>query len=430
MYLLGNEARHYDWGSRTAIPEFLGARPDGRAHAEWWVGAHPLGPSLVVDLPENPALPDVIATSPEELLGAHVVGTFGPRLPFLLKVIAPAKPLSIQVHPHERAAQLGFEADERQQTDAGPPTNRTYLDPFHKPEMVVALTPFDMLCGFRSPVDAASTLELFDHPVLAQCARTLRDRALDDASRVRAAFARLSELDDEAGAELSRFAAGRAHEILLADAHWSAEHGVSAFEPRLTAINTIMLETILEVAGHFPGDRGVVLALLLNRARLRPGEAAFVEPGVIHCYLGGLGVEIMAASDNVLRAGLTPKHVDVQGVLALTSFQPERMPRLEPKAENGALVFAPPVKEFQLCHITVGPHGSGAEHDAVTCDGTGPRLALVTDGHVTLSDQAGSLSCPRGTAVFVPHAAGQLTVTGHGEVMVGSVPRPAASPAP
>ncbi|HKC29826.1 MAG TPA: mannose-6-phosphate isomerase, class I, partial [Jatrophihabitans sp.] len=285
VFALDGVLRRYNWGSPTAIPRLLGMEPDGRPVAELWFGAHPDDPAFAPA--HGSTLDQLIAAEPQRLLGAEVVERFGPRLPYLLKVLAADKALSIQVHPNREQAREGFAREDA----AGIPRDapeRNYRDDNHKPELLCALTPFDALCGFRPVAETQQLLASLDVAELAFVADALRGP-----DPLRAAFTALLTHPDPAPI----VAAVRAR---VADATDGP-----AYAARLAAQDA-------------PDDVGVALTLLLNYVRLEPGEAIFLGAGNVHAYLRGTGVEIMANSDNVLRCGLTSKHVDVPELLKIT----------------------------------------------------------------------------------------------------------------
>jgi mannose-6-phosphate isomerase len=371
VFALDGARRDYSWGSRTAIQRMLGLPEDGRPIAELWFGAHPDDPSTA---PVHGAtLAALIDADPNGILGAATVERFGPRLPYLLKVLAAEKALSIQVHPTRDQAVAGFLHEDAAGIPRDAP-NRNYRDDNHKPELLCALTPFDALCGFR-PV--AQTLELFDAwdvPELRFVADLLRGP-----DPLRAAFTALLTHEDPA---------------MIADA--VARRAVDADEGPLFAARL--------AAEDFPGDIGVVLSLLLNYVRLEPGEAIYLGAGNLHAYLHGNGVEIMASSDNVLRCGLTPKHIDVAELLRVTDFAP----LAEPRRLSVGGRFDVPVPDFALTRIELDkPAG---------LDDAGPCIALCTFGAVTV----GEVAVRSGQAAFVP-AGERTTISGAGLVFIASV---------
>jgi mannose-6-phosphate isomerase len=379
MDQLASTVRDYAWGSTTAIPELLGTEPTGEPQAELWMGAHPGAPSRV-DRGTGPRpLDAVIDADPEGELGRNAVDRFGPRLPFLLKVLAAAHPLSVQVHPDAAQARAGFAAE----NDRGIPLdapNRTYKDPHHKPEMIVALTPFDGLCGFREPARTADLLDLLAVPALKPHADLLRTRPAGQA--LRDVLATVLGTDREVMAAVAADTAAAAARIAAAPGPWSAACAGYAAAAR-----------------DFPGDPGVVAALLLNHVTLVPGEALHLGAGVPHAYLRGLGVEIMANSDNVLRCGLTPKHIDVPELLRVVRFEPGEAGVLTPEPQpDGAELYPAPTAEFRLARHRLTP---GADPHPLPAGA--PRIVLCVEGTARLTGEDGRvLELPRGAAAFVP----------------------------
>ncbi|ALC22837.1 mannose-6-phosphate isomerase, class I [Streptomyces pristinaespiralis] len=368
MDRLANTVRPYAWGSTTAIPELLGVAPTGEPQAEMWMGAHPGAPSRVTRGGEaERALSDVIAAAPERELGDAAVAKFGPRLPFLLKLLAAASPLSLQVHPDLAQARDGYGAEE----SAGVPIDaphRNYKDANHKPELICALTPFDGLCGFRAPAAAAELLAGLEVDSLKPYVDLLHARPEDAALR--------EVLTAVLTADPQEMAA------CVAEAAAAAERLGGAYAP------------YAEIARHYPGDPGVIAAMLLNHIRLQPGEALFLGAGVPHAYLDGLGVEIMANSDNVLRCGLTPKHVDVPELLRIVRFEATEPAVLRPEASpSGEEVYEAPIDEFRLSRYVLAPDAEPRDVTAST-----PQILLCTAGGVT----AGELRLGPGESAFVP----------------------------
>jgi len=361
--------RRYEWGSRTAIPQLLGEEPDGRPAAELWFGAHADDPSPAGGRP----LDEVIAADPVGLLGAGVVDRFGPQLPFLLKILAAEKALSIQVHPNREQAMAGFAAEDAAGVERNAP-NRNYRDANHKPELICALTPFDALCGFR-PVAATRAL--------------LAELALPELRFVEAALAADDPLRGAFTAVLTHPDPGAA---------------VAALAARAEASGVDALAGVRLAAADFPGDVGVLVALLLNYVRLEPGEAIYLGAGNVHAYLRGTGVEIMANSDNVLRCGLTPKHVDVPELLRITEFAELADPRWP--AVGGS--FDVPVPDFRLVRLEV--------EEPTGLDDPGPLIVLCVEGRLGLAD----LELAPGRAAFVPVATA-VTLAGKGTAFVAGV---------
>ncbi|MBD0738419.1 mannose-6-phosphate isomerase, class I [Streptomyces sp. CBMA29] len=397
MNRLTNTIRPYAWGSTTAIPELLGTPPTGEPQAELWMGAHPGAPSRI-DRGEGPvALDTVIAADPRAELGDTTVKRFGPRLPFLLKVLAAGAPLSVQVHPDLAQAKAGFADEEARGIPTGAP-DRNYKDANHKPEMLVALSAFDGLCGFRRPADAADLIDGLGVPALAPYADILRAHPEDKA--LREVLAAVLTAEPEAMAETVTAAAEAAARLSTTDTPYAADYAAYA-----------------QAAHSFPGDRGVIAAMLLNYVRLQPGEALYLGAGVPHAYLDGLGVEIMANSDNVLRCGLTPKHIDVPELLRIVRFEAGDPGVLRPEAApDGEELYTAPIDEFRLSRHVLA---SGAQ--ARTLDSGTPQILLCTAGRAELRDGDGTtLTLAPGESAYVP-ASESTTLTGEGTVFRATV---------
>jgi mannose-6-phosphate isomerase len=378
--LLDSPIRKYAWGSHTAIATLQGRpAPTDDPEAELWIGAHPASPSRFAL--RGGALSDAIDDDPEGLLGAAGVERFGARLPFLLKVLAAAEPLSLQAHPDLAQARAGHAADQER-----PEAERNYVDAWHKPELLVAVSEFDALCGFRDPVESAAVLAALGVPRLKPVIDALRQ--LDAPSGLRdGVHALLATPPDER--------AGLVAEVVAA-----------SDAPAL----------VVELARAYPADVGVLLALLLNRVRLRPDEAVFMPAGNLHAYLRGVGVEVMAASDNVLRGGLTPKRVDVPELLKVLRFEVLCEPILRPSELGPGLVtWRVPVDDFVLHRARVG-----GDTPAVTLPGSGPRVALCLRGSVRVDDGVSPVVLSSGQAAFAPAGRRELAASGEGELFQAS----------
>jgi mannose-6-phosphate isomerase len=373
MWQLTSAVRFYPWGSRTVIPELLGLpSPADRPHAELWLGAHPDEPSLLAD---GRPLDAAIAEEPTRLLGEEVAERFGPRLPFLLKVLAADRPLSLQAHPTSEQAQAGFAAEEAAGIPHADPT-RTFKDPYHKPELLLALTTFEALCGFRPVEESLHCLAKLQVPELKPTIAALARGGL------RAAIPQLLALVPERRTELVQAVAAKAASF------------VAAHDPEF--INTYRWAASL--AESYPGDPGVVISLMCNHLKLAPGEAVFLPAGNLHAYLSGAGVEVMASSDNVLRGGLTTKHVDLAALMEVLDFTDGRVPVLHPVLGPGGLRYPVPVEDFDLTRCQLDA-GSG------TLTTRGPQVLLCTEGTVTLASADGELVLEKGQSAFVPAGA-------------------------
>lgn len=392
----------YAWGSRHAIADLTGRPPSAVPEAELWMGAHPLGPARLTRDGATTSLLDTITAAPERELGARSLADFGPRLPFLLKVLAAAEPLSLQAHPSASEARAGFDAEER----AGIPrdaSHRNYKDASHKPELLCALTPFEALCGFRAIDETLALFDALGSAALAPLAPLLAPlRASRDSAGLEATFRALMTLPEAARPTLVDAVVagtGSLPDRFARERRWTA---------RLAAL--------------YPGDVGVVSALLLNTIRLEPGEAVYLGAKNLHAYLEGVGVEIMASSDNVLRGGLTQKHVDVAElarVLDFTAAGPVSIVRPRPIADDEA-VYDTAAREFRLSRLRVDPARP------LVRTPHGPEILLLTEGALTATPltatprpdaSAGQpLPIAKGDAIFVPGATRAYELRGDGVV--------------
>lgn len=385
MDLLRGAIRGYAWGSRSMIARMQGRPvPSDGPEAELWLGAHPGATCLVEHNGSATSLGELVAAEPLRWLGEEVFGRFGPRLPFLLKVLAAETPLSLQAHPDAEQARLGHAA----QTGDG---HRNYVDPHHKPELLVAVSPFEALCGFRDPLVSAAVLDAFGLSVLDPVVAALRTGP--DGLREAVRYLLTWPEHDRAA---------------LVDAVVAADVP-EAFAPQS--------ELVRYLACHFPGDPGVVVALLLNHVILQPGEAIWMPAGNLHAYLRGCGVEIMAASDNVLRGGLTRKHVDVPELLRVLRYETLADPVLAPvEVADGVVTWPVPVNDFALHRVCLDDRVRMARLTM-----PGPRVVLCIEGEVVADDGRGAVRIGSGQGAVGAAEAGPLTLTGSGEAYVASV---------
>jgi len=356
--LLRNPVKNYDWGSRTAIATLTGRpSPAELPEAEMWFGTHPSGSSSVLRQGTWHSLAEVVAAAPETELGGKTVERFGSRLPYLLKLIAVDLPLSLQVHPSEEQARQGH-------------ARGAYVDPFPKPELICALTPFTALAGFRSPEEAAALIGGLGVPELEPVVAPLVAGDASAALRVLVEWPKGDRADLVADiARAASFAGGPDNELVV----------------RLTRIH--------------PEDPACLAPLFMTRHELRAGEALFLGAGVLHCYLSGFGVEIMGGSDNVLRAGLTGKPMDVEELLRVLD---PSLPALQ--VEPVGDLYRTPALEFRL--------GTAVPGSGLTLEGGVPRILLCTEGEV----ETGGHTLRSGESVFVPAAQGHVQLHGPGTV--------------
>ncbi|MEE1788133.1 mannose-6-phosphate isomerase, class I [Streptomyces sp. SP17BM10] len=377
MDRLVNTIRPYAWGSVTALPELLGQDPTGEPQAELWMGAHPGDPSRA-DRGAGPRpLDELIAADPEGELGTATVARFGPTLPFLLKILAAGIPISIQAHPTLDQARAGFAAENALGIPLDAP-RRNYRDANHKPELICALDEFEGLCGFRPAAEAAELLARISVPALDPVIDLLCVE--DESEALRSALNAVLTMDDKTAEEAVRETAE-----VVRDQAERAPDGVLAPYARL--------------ARDFPGDRGLIAGLLLNHVRLSPGEALYLGAGVPHAYLHGVCVELQANSDNVLRAGLTPKHIDVPELMKVVVFEAGAPGVLHPTpvaGTPGEELYPVPIDEFRLSRFRL----DGTDREI---DGRTPQILLCTAGTARLTAPDGTtLDLARGESAFLP----------------------------
>jgi mannose-6-phosphate isomerase len=360
-----------------------------------WVGAHPAASSTVGGVP----LTDRIAADPAGTLGPRVVDRFGPRLPFLMKLLAAEAPLSLQAHPDPAQAAAGFAAEEAAGIPRDAP-HRRYVDPFHKPELLVAVSEFRALCGFRDPGASADLLARLGVPALDPVVADLREGDLAGA------VARLLPGGATAPPSQAEVAAA------AAAADRDGPYGL-----------------VGELAAAYPGDPAVVVALLLNQVRLAPGEAIFMPAGNLHMYLSGVAVEIMAASDNVLRGGLTSKHVDAAELLRVLRFEAlDGAVRHAVPVAPGVVSWPVPVTDFALHRVDLDEACPRAELPV-----SAPCAVLCLAGTVRVEDGVapvtlgageagfGAVSPPGASTVVAEVAERRLALSGSGTAFLASV---------
>ncbi len=389
MDLLDGAVQRYAWGATDVIADLQGRVADGGPEAELWFGAHPVAPSRLAT--GGRSLDEVVAQDPAAVLGPAVAERFG-RFPYLLKVLAAAEPLSIQAHPSRDQARAGFAREERDGPVRDDP-RRTYRDDNHKPELIVALTPFEAKCGFRAPEATATVVRSLtpdsgpgradlDHWV-----DLLTDPAIaDEAIRLRRTLAWLLGLDPDRARQL-----------------------VATLVPAARSTPAVGGGEVAWLADldHFhPGDIGVAVSLLLNHVSLAPGQAMFLPAGNLHAYLRGAGVELMANSDNVIRGGLTVKHIDVDELLTVVDTAPGPPP-IE-TAGPGVHRFSAPVPEFALHR-----HQARVEAQETVVEPEGPEIVLVTEGRAVMEAIDGSkrLEVAQGRAGLASAADGAYRLT-------------------
>jgi mannose-6-phosphate isomerase len=375
LFKLKNPIKHYGWGSPEWIPQLLGLPNEGgEPWAELWMGAHPEGPSALDGSPLS--LPALIGEDPARCLGEEAAREFG-GLPFLFKLIAAARPLSIQAHPNLAQAKAGWERENALGIPLGAP-NRNYRDANHKPELLCAISPFTAMAGFRKPREIRRGMAALGFGPLEPLLAALDDRGSSpfagDERVLRRFLAALFALSPAARKGLGGYARSGALDN-------APEEYVEQWK------------YIRQFAGLYPEDPAVLAPLYLNLVTLQPGEAINIPAGILHSYVHGFGVELMANSDNVLRGGLTPKHVDLAELTAILRFEPFKPEILEaPEGADGSLAAYPsPCREFSLRRV-VG-RGGVAEQFSLR----GPAIVIVLEGELAM----GGLRLGRGESAFV-----------------------------
>ncbi|MGL4249793.1 MAG: mannose-6-phosphate isomerase, class I [Aeromonas sp.] len=382
--LMQNPIQGYEWGSHDALTTLFGTpNPGGKPQAELWMGAHPNGCSNITLAGQSQKLSALIEGAPAAVLGNATLARFG-CLPFLFKVLCAKKALSIQVHPNKAQAEAGFAKEEAAGIDAKA-SNRNYKDPNHKPELVFALTPYQAMNGFRAIPTILALFERVNLPAITEL------------------VAALTASPDEAGLQyffhqLLVLTGTRKKEALADLLAYAAEHP----EEETFAL-------IAHLANQYPGDVGLFSPLLLNVVTLQPGQAMFLDACTPHAYVHGTGLEIMANSDNVLRAGLTPKHMDVAELLACTRCvaKPDDQILLVPRVEGAVQHFEVPVPDFTF---SVYPAG---EHQLTT---SSAEILFAIDATVILQRGDERLRLEKGHSAFIPAAVGSYRLLAEGRV--------------
>lgn len=388
MRRLNGQIRQYAWGSRTAIPDLLGRPSSDQPQAEYWLGAHPSAPSES----EGQLLTDVLQSNIEHI-GDDSRRRFGSQLPFLMKLLAAEQPLSMQVHPTRAQAEIGFAREEA----AGIPRTapeRIYRDDWPKPEAMIALESFTGLCGFREPDRSFELFRALGVVELSELIDPLRDPG--GAFGVEETFLSFLRMGNE--------------ERWIVDKVVAAATAVRRGERDFLEF----CSTAVELAEHYPQDPGVLAALLCNRICIQPGEGIFLRAGLMHLYIKGLGVEIMANSDNVLRGGLTPKHVDVDELAKIVDFTPGEV-EIFPAAPSGADLWQYPTPAPEFAVWRVSPQRRPVLMPATDR----ARIIVCTEGSLDLFANGVGLTLKRGESAFF--GAGEAAnVAGRGGGFIGA----------
>ncbi|MCL1923129.1 MAG: mannose-6-phosphate isomerase, class I [Propionibacteriaceae bacterium] len=381
MLQLQGKIRDYAWGSLTAIPELMGSDPTGDPQAEYWLGGHPLAPATL----DGVGLDTVFKSTPQWF------GVRDDRYPVLMKILAADHPLSLQAHPDRDQAQVGFDQENLEGIPLDAP-NRIYRDPWAKPEIIVALTDFDVLCGFRDP---ATTVDLFKRLGVGE------------------SFARVI-----APLSMRKGSPGFAEVFLniLSHDHPNYVEEVLHLAHQYTEDDTDLGEfarTATELNHFFPQHRSILAALLLNRIHLEPGQGLFIPTRTLHSYLGGVGVEVMGCSDNVLRGGLTKKHISVDELIRVVDFSPCEMTCVDTTDEAGFTRYLTESHEFILWRGDLAS-------EPIQIPGTDTcRIVLVVEGEAELSQDDTTLELIAGQAVLLP-VGEKVTACGSATIFIGA----------
>jgi mannose-6-phosphate isomerase len=395
--LLKNTIQEYAWGSTRAISDLLGCKnPEHKTQAELWMGAHPKAPSLVQHNGQWVSLPELIAKNPVDVLGKKAARNFNNRLPYLFKVLAAARPLSIQAHPGLHQAREGFERENAQKIPLDAP-HRNYRDDNHKPECICALSRFWALSRFRK---ISAILPYFEKLNIKQLEVELADfKKRPTPNGLKRFYTSLMTLDMNRRKRIVAEALGQAR-------------GFESEDP--------VFKWMLKLAENYPDDIGVLSPILLNLICLEPGQAMFLDAGELHAYLEGSGIELMANSDNVLRGGLTSKHVDVSELLRVLKFADRDVTLLKPvKSVANELIYPSPAAEFVLSIITLS---KGATYQSPK--NRSVEILICTRGKATIFDLADltEAQLPKGASAIVPASVERYRIKGQGTCYKAAVP--------
>lgn len=394
-FFLENTQRPYPWGSTDGIPTVMGfENPNLRPIAELWMGAHPSAPSTIIDGNLRRPLDSVINKEPELYLGKACISNFGEHLPYLLKILSAAHPLSIQVHPGEGQAQKGFKKENNQGIPVDDPT-RSYKDPFHKPEIIMALTNFSAMCGFRH-IDA--TVELFRQlgckelfPVVEELEKT------QDYKKFLSMLFILSEQTKDTIFDL-------------------LEKKLFNYQPNKDNTQLDPFTVVEQLMREYPRDMGILAPLYLNSILLKPGEAIYLPDGIMHAYLKGTGIELMGNSDNVLRCGLTKKHIDIPELLSILNPEPYMPEIILPISEGSIPFYKTPAKEFELSIIQ-------PKDIPITVTISTPSILVCLTPTLRITGASGAYTeIKQGATLFFPANAGSITFSGDGSGYMACVP--------
>ncbi|MBW1771934.1 MAG: mannose-6-phosphate isomerase, class I [Deltaproteobacteria bacterium] len=397
MALLKNPVQEYAWGSRTFLPEFLNEpSPSEKPKAELWMGAHPKAPSQVFRGESWIPLPQLIQQDPGAILGQGIAEKFFDQLPFLFKILTAAKPLSIQAHPDREKALEGYDRENSMGIPVDAP-HRNYRDQNHKPEFICALTSFWALKGFRNSGEIQKLMNPLGSPLLQEVSGVLLK--YPDKEGLRHFFSSLMTLEP-----------GQQGDVITQAVNGAQKH----------AHKDMALEWMLKLHTLFPHDVGILAPLFLNLVHLEPGQAMALSDGELHAYLEGAAIELMANSDNVLRGGLTAKHIDVPELLRVLKFSETQVKILEPTWEAKVEgVYPTDAEEFVLSVLKprTGSPFTSERNRAV-------EILICTEGAAEITDPGMNdvFSLDRGASILVPASLGQYKIRGEATIYKATVP--------
>jgi len=369
IYKLNNQIKNYEWGSFNLIPQFLGMKDYKKIpYAEMWMGTHGGAPSQIESGINN--------INPNEI---KYLNEISGELPFLFKLIAVEKQLSLQVHPNKEQAVKGYRQEEEEGMALNAP-RRNYKDTNHKPEILCAISPFKLMAGLREYEQIKNSLEsiILTFPQLKEIVTPLI-KAVNTGSLV--VFFRILF-------NLSKLERDYINELILEKEDFETKGTISSEQWKL----------IKEFASQYPGDPAILSPLYLNLITLKPGEAIYVPAGILHSYSKGFAVELMAASDNVLRSGLTPKYIDIPQLVSITNYNPY-MPEIITPDSSSWFCYQTPCREFVLALMRTGAAGGSDANGAENVfPAKGPAICIITEGELT----AGDTRIKKGESFFIP----------------------------
>ena len=373
MELLASNIQHYHWGDYAFIPELQGRPKSDQPEAELWIGAHPTSPSKTLET--NRGLDDIISTDPQNTLGPQA-SDFQNELPFIMKILAIREPLSIQVHPNTQQAEEGFTS-----TQSGINETQLYSSPRGKEEVVCALTQTDLKFGFRKVREIHSIIDAIGDPDLSAIGESFSEETASQGLKKvieKILSIEPNQMDPIMSAVVSADMSG-------------------------TVINEKELTYFANLSETYSADPGLLLFLLLNFVSLEPGDFLYVSPGVTHAYLSGNVVEITSNSDNVIRCGLTPKHVNAQEFLSIASFVSDK-PQIQKPADSHHSYESP--TPFMLTRLDLKEEFETAVN--------GPEILISTQNNFNITNNKGeSIHVEQGQPVWIPHSDSSYKITGN-----------------